>query len=131
MLIMHLDHKSLYIGIGIYDEILDRIKAFNPQITDKELGRIRKSLWLIFDGINSHNGEKTETEFRPDSEKTETLFLEEIMSCFTTKGFDRTIMPATLEGCLIRLCDKISYIPYDMADRNTRRNDRQNRWRIH
>lgn len=100
----------------IYDEILERIKAFNPYITDSELSRVKKSLWLIFDGINSHNGEKTETEFTPDKEKDEAKFLEELESCFTKKGYDKGIMPATTEGCLIRLCDKISYVPYDMID---------------
>lgn len=104
----------------IYDKIIDRIHEFYPQIKEKELSRIKRSLWLIFDGINSHNGEKTETEFIPNTSKNEAVFMEELMSCFTTNKFDKTIMPATIEGCLIRLCDKISYIPYDMVDRNTR-----------
>ena len=101
---------------NIYNEILDRIKAFNPDIRDSEIARIRKSLWLIFDGINAHNGEKTETEFIPDTKKDEGRFNEELESCFTKKGYDKGIMPATLEGCLIRVCDKISYVPYDMVD---------------
>ena len=100
----------------IYDEILDRIKEFNPDITRKELLRIRKSLWLIFDGINSHNGEKTETEFKPNRGKNNDQFIRELTNCFTIKNYDKTIVPATMEGCLIRLCDKISYIPYDMVD---------------
>lgn len=100
----------------IYDEILERIRAFNPGIKESELARIRKSLWLIFDGINAHNGEKTETEFKPQLDKTEGDFKRELVNCFIIKNFDKTIMPATMEGCLIRLCDKISYIPYDMVD---------------
>lgn len=104
---------------NIYNEIIERIQAFYPEITEGELKRIKRSLWLIFDGINSHNGEKTETEFIPNTEKDEKMFLKELENCFTTKNFDKTIMPATLEGCLIRLCDKISYIPTDMVDRNT------------
>ena len=101
---------------NIYDEILNRIKEFNPSITSRELSRIRSSLWLIFDGINAHNGERTETEFIPNRSKDNIDFERELRSCFTIKGFDRTIVPATMEGCLIRLCDKISYIPYDMVD---------------
>ena len=100
----------------IYDIILNNIKEYNPQITERELKRIRKSLWLIFDGINSHNGERTETEFTPDKSKTETVFMKELENCFVIKGYDKKIVPATIEGCLIRLCDKISYIPYDMVD---------------
>ncbi|MCI9366168.1 MAG: HD domain-containing protein [Clostridia bacterium] len=108
--------RELIYRNDIYTEIIKRIKSFNPEITEKELGRVRKSLWIIFDGINSHNGEKTETEFVPDTKKTEGDFLRELMLCFTEKGFDKTIMPATMEGALIRMCDKISYIPYDMLD---------------
>lgn len=103
----------------IYDEIVERIKTINPEIKPKELTRIRRSLWLIFDGINSHNGEKTEIEFKPDSSKTEKDFEKELMTCFTNKGYDKGIVPATMEGCLFRICDKISYIPSDMVDRNT------------
>ena len=108
--------RELIYTNGIYDEIMDRIKEFNPDIKEKELTRIRRSLWLVFDGINSHNGEKTESEFIPNLSKTEADFTEELEKCFVVKGFDRTIMPATIEGCLIRLCDKISYIPSDMLD---------------
>lgn len=101
---------------NIYEEILTRITEFNPNITAGEISRIRRSLWLIFDGINAHNGEKTESEFIPNKEKDEEMFLEELERCFTEEGFDKTIVPATIEGCLIRLCDKISYIPYDLLD---------------
>lgn len=117
--------QELIYRYDIYDEIIERIQSFNPHITEGEISRIRKSLWLIFDGINSHNGERTETVFKPNKNKTEKQFLDEVKSCFVIKGFDKTIMPATAEGCLIRLCDKISYIPYDIADRNTRRNNRK------
>jgi len=108
--------RELIYRNDIYNEIVKRIIEFNPEITNNEISRIKRSLWLIFDGINSHNGEKTETEFTPNTEKTEADFLRELMSCFTIKGFDKTIMPATPEGALIRMCDKISYIPYDMLD---------------
>ena len=84
--------KELIYRHRIYDEIIDRIKEFHPEVTETELKRIRKSLWLIFDAINSHNGELSENEFKPNSEKTEKDFEEEIMRCHIEDGFDRTIM---------------------------------------
>ena len=100
----------------IYDEIVDTIKQSHPQIGEKTLKRIQKSLWLIMEGINSHNGERSESEYRADTSKTEADFERENLYCHTKKGFDRTVVPATPEAALMRLCDKISYIPYDMVD---------------
>lgn len=100
----------------VYDEIIDTIKQSHPQIGEKTLKRIQKSLWLIMEGINSHNGERTESEYRADTSKTEADFERENLYCHTKKGFDRTVVPATPEAALMRLCDKISYIPYDMVD---------------
>lgn len=100
----------------IYKEIIDMIKESDAQIGEKTLKRIRKNLWLIMEGINSHNGEKSESEYRADISKTEKDFERENLYCHTKKGFDKTIIPATPEAALMRLCDKISYIPYDMID---------------
>lgn len=108
--------KELVYRYKVYDKIIGNISKKHPEITMAELLRIRKSLWIIFDGINAHNGELTDNEFVPKTSKTEKDFEEEVMRCHTEKGFDRTIMPATIEGCLIRMCDKIAYTPYDMLD---------------
>lgn len=100
----------------IYDEIIDTIKQSHPEVGEKTLKRIRNNLWLIMEGINSHNGERSESEYRADSTKTEEDFERENLYCHTKKGFDKTVMPATPEAALMRLCDKISYIPFDMVD---------------
>lgn len=100
----------------IYDEIINKIKVHNPNVSVKTLQKIRNSLWLIFDGINAHNGEKPEKEYVPNITKTEDEFINEIMSCYAKKGYDRRITPASPEACLMRLADQISYIPLDMLD---------------
>lgn len=100
----------------VYDEIINKIKVHNPNVSEKTLKRIRNSLWLIFDGINAHNGEKPEKEYVPDITKAEYEFVNEMVSCYTKKGYDRKITPASTEACLMRLADQISYIPLDMLD---------------
>ncbi len=100
----------------IYNEIIDTIKQSHPQISQKTLNRIQNNLWLIMEGINSHNGERSEAEYKADVTKTEEDFVKENLYCHTKKGFDKTVIPATPEAALMRLCDKISYIPYDMVD---------------
>lgn len=100
----------------IYDEIIEKIKVHNPKVSNKTLDKIKKSLWLIIDGINAHNGEKPEKEYIPEITKQEKDFEEEMTSCYTKKGYDKKIVPATPEACLMRLADQISYIPLDMLD---------------
>lgn len=100
----------------IEDEIIERIQQVEPQISQKELKRIRESIWLILDGILSHNGEMPDTIYIPDVTKTEEQFTKEHKHCYSKKKFDKKIVPATTEACLMKLCDKISYIPSDMVD---------------
>ncbi len=100
----------------IYDEIVEKIKVHNPQIKPKELARIKESLWLIMDAINGHNGEMPDKIFIPKSTKTKQDFETEMLKCYTTPKYDRKVKPATPEGNLMRLGDKISYAPLDMID---------------
>lgn len=100
----------------VYDEIEAEILAQDPQISQTKLEKIKRDLWLIIDGINCHNGEKSEYSYAPDFSKKEARFVNEVMGCYVKKGFDRTLVPATAEGSLMRLCDKISYIPFDLVD---------------
>ena len=108
--------RELVFTDHIYNQIIDKIKVHNPEIGPKELGKIRESLWLIMDGINTHNGETPEKEYIPNVRKTEKDFESEMLKCYGIKGYDRTIKPATAEASLMRLADQISYIPIDMVD---------------
>ena len=108
--------RELVFTDHIYEQIIDKIKVHNPEIGPKELGKIRESLWLIMDGINTHNGETPEKEYIPNVRKTEKDFESEMLKCYGIKGYDRTIKPATAEASLMRLADQISYIPLDMVD---------------
>ena len=100
----------------IYDKILDKIKNYNPKISEKELRRIKSSLWLIIDGILSHNGETAQKQYIPDLEKTEEDFELDMLRCYSKEGYDRKIQAATPEASLMRLADQIVYTPFDMID---------------
>ncbi|MBR3697650.1 MAG: HD domain-containing protein [Clostridia bacterium] len=108
--------RKLSYNNKVFDEIEERILKEHPDISKRMLRKIKRDLWLIFDGINCHNGERSESSYEPDFSKTQKRSKEEIMNCYTKHGFDMTLVPATSEGCLMRLCDKISYIPFDMVD---------------
>ncbi len=108
--------RELVFTDHIYEQIIEKIKVHNPEISEKKLSKIKDSLWLIIDGINTHNGEKPEKEYVADTKKTEKDFELEMLKCYGIKGYDRKIEPATSEACLMRLADQISYIPLDMVD---------------
>ncbi len=118
-------HNSIGVRDLIYthhvqDEIRDSLYAIyvgekNDEIQE-EIEQVCDDLWLIFDGINSHNGELSESIYIPNFNKTKEDAEQELMDCHTKEGFDKRVVPATTEASLMRLCDKISYIPYDMID---------------
>ncbi len=68
----------------------------------------------VRDGIISHDGEVNEAAVRPNSGKTE----EDIQDYVKRKqnGEKAVIFPSTLEGCLVRITDSISYIGQDFED---------------
>jgi dGTPase len=61
----------------------------------------------VRDGIATHCGESFERVVRPDRDR-DLLKLESLN--------DRSGMPATLEGCLVRLVDRIAYLGRDLED---------------
>ncbi|HOF02713.1 MAG TPA: HD domain-containing protein [Atribacterota bacterium] len=68
----------------------------------------------VRDGIISHDGEVNEVKVEPSPDKTE----EDIEGYVRRKksGEEVTTFPATLEGCLVRITDSISYIGQDFED---------------
>jgi dGTP triphosphohydrolase len=108
--------RNLMYRYDVPTEIEKEIKKKEPNISNRKLKAIKNDLWLIFDAINGHNGEQSEFSYAPDFSKTKSRFEDELMGCYIKKGFDRTIIPATAEGSLMRISDKISYIPFDLVD---------------
>ena len=68
----------------------------------------------VRDGIISHDGEVHNTVLRPQWDKTEADIDEYIAK--KKAGQKATWMPATLEGCVVRISDTIAYIGQDIED---------------
>ncbi len=68
----------------------------------------------VRDGIISHDGEEHSKILKPSLNKTE----EDIISYISKKkkGEKANWMPATLEGCVVRISDTIAYIGQDIED---------------
>jgi len=70
----------------------------------------------VLDGILSHNGEIININYKPKTGKTWNSFREEYHNCLSVQGFDKKIIPTTLEGCVVRISDVISYVGRDFED---------------
>ena len=97
---------------NIIDSAIEEVKQFNPKASEEE---IKDFMRYVIDGIVSHNGEGVIGKIIPNS-KTAEIMAEEIKKCFTEKGYDKKLMPATMEGAVIRYADIIAYTRSDILD---------------
>jgi dGTPase len=70
----------------------------------------------VLDGVLAHNGELLQSKYEPDISKDWNMFLEEYDKCWKVDNFSAQIVPMTLEGCVVRISDIISYIGRDIED---------------
>lgn len=69
------------------------------------------------DGVLCHNGEFEQQEYRPRYGKTFEAYDKEMEACYTEgKSAISRLIPATLEGCVVRICDMIAYLGKDRQD---------------
>lgn len=71
----------------------------------------------VLDGILGHNGELSQQRFVCNSENLTWEKLQENTElCFSQKGYDKKVSPSTMEGCVVRVSDMISYLGKDFED---------------
>lgn len=68
------------------------------------------------DGIICHNGELELKEYRPRSYSDFEQFDQKMNDCYIRKGAVKELVPATLEGCVVRVSDIIAYLGKDRQD---------------
>ncbi len=68
------------------------------------------------DGILCHNGEFEQQEYRPCSLTDFRVFDQKVENCYVDKNNVNTLIPSTLEACVVRVCDMISYLGKDRQD---------------
>ena len=73
----------------------------------------------VLDGILCHNGEILSRIYKPDKNKTIAQFWEEYEKCWHVEDYSKKIAPMTLEGCVVRISDVISYVGKDIEDAMT------------
>lgn len=78
---------------------------------------MRNLTFQTLDGILCHNGEFEMKEYRPARNKDFVAFDRETELCDTDgESAIERLVPSTLEGCVVRICDMIAYIGKDRQD---------------
>lgn len=67
-------------------------------------------------GILCHNGEFELCEYRPRAMTSFAELDEALEKCETEKCGGDSLVPSTLEGCVVRICDMIAYLGKDRQD---------------
>ena len=69
------------------------------------------------DGVLCHNGEFELKEYRPCYGKSFEKFDNEVLCCDKQGSiYIKTLVPSTLEACVVRVCDMIAYLGKDRQD---------------
>ncbi len=69
----------------------------------------------VLDAVMCHNGELELQEYRP-KKKTKEEFLSEMENTYHDRDAVKSLVPMTLEGCVVRVSDIIAYIGRDIED---------------
>ncbi|MCQ2910615.1 MAG: HD domain-containing protein [Clostridia bacterium] len=78
----------------------------------------------VLDGIACHNGESVKFAddknpgegYKPNFNKKSANVIMEYQNCFKDVNADKTMVPMTYEGCIMRISDLISYVGRDFED---------------
>lgn len=94
-------------------------KFFNHNI---QSGRILETIFPVnvslqtLDGIICHNGELELQEYRPQPIDGFAGFEAKMDLCLNEKDGVKTLIPSTLEGCVVRIADILAYLGKDRQD---------------
>ncbi len=93
-------HHNIH-GVRVVDEIEKNGKGLNLT-------------FAVRDGIASHDGEVHNTKLIPQWDKSEEDLQKYMQE--KTEGKPAVTFPATLEGCVVRICDTVAYLGTDIED---------------
>ncbi len=80
-------------------------------------GIIHRNISLqTLDGVLCHNGELELKEYRPCEMSTFVELDEKVENCYVDERMIGQLIPCTLEGCVMRICDIIAYLGKDRQD---------------
>ena len=68
------------------------------------------------DGVLSHNGEFEQQKYQPTGNRDFSVYDSDVRRCYEVSDGGKFLVPATLEGCVMRISDIIAYLGKDRQD---------------
>lgn len=110
-------HAGERILSGLFQEHTGRYFNHNVHSVRVLDGIIQRNISLqTLDGILCHNGELELKEYRPSSMSTFVEYDKKVENCYVDEDAVGRLIPCTLEGCVMRICDIIAYLGKDRQD---------------
>ena len=102
---LYFEHTGRHFSHNIHSvRVLDKIFPYNISLQ-------------TLNGIAAHDGEMELCEYHPKELDNFTDFDEQIEACYIDKdNVKKLLVPATLEGCVMRISDIIAYLGKDRQD---------------
>ena len=101
---IYFSHTGRHFSHNIHSvRVLDKIFPYNISLQ-------------TLNGIAAHDGEMELSEYHPQSLDNFEDFDKQIEDCYVDKSNVRKLVPATLEGCVMRISDIIAYLGKDRQD---------------
>ncbi len=101
---IYFSHTNRHFSHNIHSvRVLDKIFPYNISLQ-------------TLNGIASHDGEMELSEYHPEVCDNFEDFDKQIEACYIDKKQVRKLVPATLEGCVMRISDIIAYLGKDRQD---------------
>lgn len=101
---LYQEHTGRYFNHNVHSvRVLDAIMHWNISLQ-------------TLDGVLCHNGELELQEYRPCDMSTFVEFDEKVEKCYNEQSAIGELIPCTLEGCVVRICDIIAYLGKDRQD---------------
>lgn len=105
-----LNEISIKYNLGYFNHNVHSVRVLN---FIEKFGNGLNLNYQVLDAVLCHNGEMLLGKYVP-SNKTVQEFIEQYNSCYKEKNVK--LIPNTLEGCVVRVSDIISYVGKDFED---------------
>ena len=108
----YLNEISLRFNEGYF---MHNVESVRELMVLEDDGKGKNLCIQTLDGMLCHNGEFLQANYKP-IHKTKEEFIHDYEECYKSKDYANSLIPMTMEGCVVRISDIIGYLGRDVED---------------